>query len=225
MIVHVPHLLPAEALSHVTARLAAASWGDGRATAGPQSGAVKQNLQLAEDSAEARALGDVVLQALDRSPGFWSAALPARVYPPLFNKYAPGMAFGSHIDNAIRKLPGTRARVRTDVSATLFLSDPESYDGGELVIEESAQSVKLAAGDMVLYPATSLHHVRRVTRGERVACFFWIQSMVKDAAERRMLYEMDQAIQVLSGERGGNDAQVLRLTGLYHNLVRKWGEP
>jgi PKHD-type hydroxylase len=188
---------------------------------------VKENLQLPESSRDAHELGDMVLQALDRSPLFWSAALPSRVYPPLFNKYEPGMGFGSHIDNAIRKVPGSRARVRTDVSATLFLSSPDEYQGGELVVEDTfgAQNIKLAAGDLVLYPATSLHHVRPVTRGERVASFFWIQSMVKDDSERRMLFEMDQSIQSLNADRGANDTQVLRLTGLYHNLIRKWGEP
>jgi len=227
MIVHVPGVLSAETLSLFAARLADAPWDDGRVTAGPQSGAVKDNLQLPENGAEARELGELVLQALDRTPLFWSAALPARVYPPLFNKYAGGMGFGRHIDNAIRKVPGAKARVRTDVSATLFLSAPGSYDGGELVIEDTfgTQIVKLPAGDMILYPASSLHHVRPVTRGERVASFFWMQSMVKDDGERRLLFELDQSIQALGAERGANDTQVLRLTGLYHNLVRKWGEP
>jgi PKHD-type hydroxylase len=227
MLAHIPSVLSAETLSLLQARLTGAPWGNGRVTAGPQSGAVKDNLQLPENSAEARDLGAMVLTALDRSALFWSAALPARVYPPLFNKYAEGMGFGSHIDNAIRKVPGTRARVRTDVSATLFLSAPESYDGGELVIEDTygEKAVKLPAGDMVLYPATGRHHVRPVTRGARIASFFWIQSMVKDDAERAMLFEFDQSIRTLSTERGSNDAEVLCLTGLYHNLVRKWGEP
>lgn len=226
MILHVPNVLSTEALSLFLARLAVAPWDSGRITAGPQSGAVKQNLQLPEGCNDAQELGDLVLQALDRSPLFWSAVLPSRVYPPLFNRYGQGMGFGSHIDNAIRKVPGTRARVRTDVSATLFLSAPVDYEGGELVVEDTfgVQSIKLPAGDLVLYPATSLHHVRPVTRGERLASFFWIQSIVKDDAERRMLFEMDQSIQSLCAERGTNDTQVLRLTGLYHNLVRKWGE-
>jgi PKHD-type hydroxylase len=223
MLLHIPGVLSAEALTQISARLAEAPWGNGKITAGPQSGAVKNNLQLPEDSAEARALSDMVLAALDRSAVFWSAALPARVYPPLFNKYEGGMAFGDHIDNAIRKIPGTRARIRTDISATLFLSTPESYDGGELMIGE--QTVKLPAGDMMLYPATSLHHVRPVTRGARVASFFWIQSMVRDASERDLLFGLDQSVQSLNAIHGGNDPEVLRLTGLYHNLVRKWGEP
>jgi PKHD-type hydroxylase len=223
MLLHIPGVLSAEALTQTSARLAEAPWGNGKITAGPQSGAVKNNLQLPEDSAEARALSDMVLAALDRSAVFWSAALPARVYPPLFNKYEGGMAFGDHIDNAIRKIPGTRARIRTDISATLFLSAPENYDGGELMIGE--QTVKLPAGDMMLYPATSLHHVRPVTRGARVASFFWIQSMVRDASERDLLFGLDQSVQSLNAIHGGNDPEVLRLTGLYHNLVRKWGEP
>lgn len=227
MLVHVPEVLSAETLALFNARLAGAPWGNGRVTAGPQSGAVKNNLQLPENCAEARDLGDIVLKALDRSTKFWSATLPARVYPPLFNKYSEGMGFGSHIDNAIRKIPGSRGRVRTDVSATLFLNPPESYDGGELVIEDAfgEKTVKLPAGDMVIYPATSRHHVRPITCGARIASFFWIQSMVKDDAERAMLFEFDQSIQALTEERGANDAEVLRLTGLYHNLVRKWGEP
>lgn len=223
MLLHIPGVLSAEALAQISARLEGASWGDGRATAGPQSGAVKNNLQLPEDSEAARALSDLVLAALDRSALFWSAALPARIYPPMFNKYESGMGFGSHIDNAIRKIPGSRGRIRTDVSATLFLSAPESYDGGELMIGE--RPVKLPAGDMVLYPATSLHHVRPVTRGARVASFFWVQSMVKDESERGLLFELDQSVQALGAIHDANDPEVLRLTGLYHNLVRKWGAP
>jgi PKHD-type hydroxylase len=226
MLVQISGVLSAETLALFCTRLADAPWDNGCSTAGPQSGAVKNNLQLPENSAEARDLGDIVLRALDRSPIFWSAALPARVYPPAFNKYANGMGFGSHIDNAIRKIPSSRLRIRTDVSATLFLSPPESYDGGELIIEDTygEKAVKLPAGDMVIYPATSRHHVLPVTRGARVASFFWIQSMVKDDAERTMLFELDQSIQKLTAERGANDTEVLRLTGLYHNLVRKWGE-
>jgi PKHD-type hydroxylase len=227
MQLHIPGVLSAEALAQIDASLAEAPWDNGRITAGPQSGAVKNNLQLPENSPEARALGEMVLAALDRSSLFWSAALPARVYPPLFNKYQGGMKFGSHIDNAIRKLPGSIARIRTDLSATVFLSDPETYDGGELVMETGlgAQPIKLPAGDMVLYPATSLHHVRPVTRGARLASFFWVQSLVQDDAERTLLFEMDQSVQALGAIHGTNDPEVLRLTGLYHNLVRKWGKP
>jgi PKHD-type hydroxylase len=227
MLQHIPAVLSAEAVMQIGDRLAAAPWNDGRVTAGSQSGAVKQNLQLPEESIEAKALGERVLHALDRSPHFISAALPARVYPPLFNKYAPGMGFGPHIDNAIRSVAGTRHRIRTDISATLFLSAPESYDGGELVVEGTygTQSVKLAAGDMVLYPATSLHQVMPVTRGERLAAFFWVQSMVQDDAERTMLFQLDGAIQSLGALLDANHLDVLRLTGLYHNMVRKWGVP
>jgi PKHD-type hydroxylase len=227
MIIHVPNVLSVEALSLFSARLATAPWVDGRATAGHQSGAVKNNLQLPEGCPEALELGDRVLKALDQSPLFWSAALPARVYPPLFNKYAPGMCFGDHVDNAIRKIPGTRARIRTDVSATLFINSPGDYEGGELIVNDTfgVQSIKLSAGDMVLYPATSLHHVRPVTFGERLASFFWIQSIVKDDGERRALFELDQSIQKLGAQLGANEPQILRLTDLYHNLVRKWGEP
>jgi PKHD-type hydroxylase len=227
MPVHVTGVLSAETLALFNAQLAAAPWGSGRITAGPQSGAVKHNMQLPQSSVEARKLGDLVLTSLDRSPLFWSAALPARVYPPMFNRYGEGMEFGSHIDNAIRKVPGRTARIRTDISVTLFLSAPDCYDGGELVVEDTfgERFVKLPAGDMVIYPATSRHHVRPVTRGTRLASFFWVQSMVKNDAERTMLFEFDQSIQALAVERGVNDSQVLRLTGLYHNLVRKWGEP
>jgi PKHD-type hydroxylase len=226
MLHHLPGVLSAETLKEINNRLQTAPWGDGRTTAGPQSGAVKHNLQLREESEDARALGGVVLKALDHSALFWSAALPARVYPPLFNRYEGGMGFGSHIDNAIRKIPGTGARLRTDLSATLFLSPPESYDGGELVIEggSEAQAVKLPAGDMVLYPATSRHHVRAVTRGTRLASFFWVQSLVKEDGERALLFELDQSVQALAAIHGDNDPEVLRLTGIYHNLVRKWGE-
>lgn len=226
MLLHVPAVLSAEALSVFRTRLAEARWDDGRVTAGPQSGAVKHNQQLPQDSEAARELGERVLAALDRAPLFLSAALPARVFPPLFNRYAEGMDFGAHIDNAIRRVPGSRISIRTDLSATLFLNPPESYDGGELVIEDiyGTQSVKLAAGDMILYPATSRHRVMPVTRGERLACFFWVQSLVGGDAERTMLFELDSAIQAL-GSSDPNHPEILRLTGLYHNLVRKWGTP
>jgi PKHD-type hydroxylase len=226
MLLHVPAVLSAEALTVFRTRLAEARWDDGRVTAGPQSGAVKHNQQLRQDSEAARELGERVLAALDRAPLFLSAALPARVFPPLFNRYAEGMDFGAHIDNAIRRVPGSRISIRTDLSATLFLNPPESYDGGELVIEDTygTQSVKLAAGDMILYPATSRHHVMPVTQGERLACFFWVQSLVGDDAERTMLFELDRAIQAL-GSSDPNHPEILRLTGLYHNLVRKWGTP
>jgi PKHD-type hydroxylase len=225
MLLHIPAVLSAEAVMQIGARLAIASWNNGRVTAGNQSGAVKHNLQLPEEDVETKALSELVLRALDHSSHFISAALPARVYPPLFNKYIPGMGFGPHIDNAIRSVTGTRHRIRTDISATLFLSAPETYDGGELVVEGTygTQSVKFAAGDMVLYPATSLHQVMPVTRGERLAAFFWVQSMIHDDAERTMLFQLDSSIQSLGASLGVNHPDVLRLTGLYHNMVRKWG--
>jgi PKHD-type hydroxylase len=226
MLLHVPNVLTSDELAKIRERLAAASWADGRVTAGHQSARVKANLQLGEDSAEARELGVVVLRALERSALFMSAALPALVYPPLFNKYESGMNFGAHVDNAIRLVPGTPRRLRTDVSATLFVSAPEDYDGGELIVQDTfgTHSAKLAAGDLILYPATSLHRVAPVTRGARVAAFFWVQSMVKDDAERQMLFDLDRSI--LEMAQGAPDSPaVLQLTALYHNLVRKWGAP
>jgi PKHD-type hydroxylase len=226
MLVHVPGVLSADEARQVCASLAGASWGDGRVTAGAQSGAVKHNQQLPEESREARELGEKVLAALNRAPVFLSAALPSQVFPPLFNRYAEGMNFGAHIDNAIRRVPGSRFSIRTDLSATLFLTPPQDYDGGELVIEDTygTRSVKLAAGDMILYPATSRHRVTPVTRGERLACFFWVQSLVKEDSERALLFDLDQAIQAL-GAGDPNHPEILRLTGVYHNLVRKWGAP
>ena len=223
MLLHIPSVLTPGELAAMRARLAAATWGDGRVTAGHQSVRVKDNLQLAQDSADAREMGVTVMGALERNALFVSAALPARIFPPLFNRYEPGMGFGAHIDNAIRQVPGTPLRIRTDISATLFLSAPENYDGGELIIEDTygTQSVKLAAGDMVLYPAASLHRVAPVTRGARIAAFFWVQSLVKDDAERAMLFQLDRSIMALPQDHPA----VLQLTGLYHNLVRKWGAP
>jgi PKHD-type hydroxylase len=226
MLVHVPQVLDAATLAAIRKRLAEATWVDGRITAGFQSAEVKENLQLAEDSADARVLGEMVLGALEKNPLFISAALPRSVFPPLFNKYEPGMNFGAHVDNAIRQVGDSGRRIRTDVSATLFISAPDTYDGGELVIEDTygTHSVKLPAGDMILYPATSLHRVMPVTRGSRVASFFWIQSLVKDDSERTMLFELDRTIAEL-GQRLPNDPALVRLTATYHNLVRKWGAP
>lgn len=226
MLLHVPNVLTKDELATVRERLASASWGDGRATAGHQSVRVKENLQLAEGSTEARDLGQLVVRALERSPLFMSAALPAFVYPPLFNKYESGMNFGAHVDNAVRAVPGTARRLRTDVSATLFLSAPEDYNGGELIVQDTygTHSVKLAAGDLILYPATSLHRVAPVTHGSRVASFFWIQSMVKEDAERTMLFDLDRSI-IEMAQTAPDSPTVLRLTALYHNLVRRWGEP
>lgn len=226
MLVQIPHVLDGVAIAQMRARLAGATWVDGRATAGHQSARVKENVQLAEDSADARELGDIVLRALERNGMFIAAALPRSVFPPLFNKYEPGMGFGAHVDNAIRQIGDTGRRIRTDVSATLFLNAPEDYDGGELVVEDTygTHSVKLPAGDMILYPATSLHRVAPVTRGARIASFFWIQSLVKDDSERTLLFDLDRTIMEL-GQRSPDDAALVRLTATYHNLVRKWSTP
>ncbi|MBS0280081.1 MAG: Fe2+-dependent dioxygenase [Proteobacteria bacterium] len=230
MMVRIPALISADQVAQMRDLMAKAEWVDGRVTAGAQSGQMKHNLQIPENSLEARALGDVILTALGRNELFTSAALPLRVFPPLFNRYDGGMNFGSHIDNAIRFVKpsiGSAApiRVRTDMSATLFLTDPAHYDGGELVIEDTygEHRVKLPAGDMILYSATSRHHVTPVTRGSRWSSFFWIQSMVRDERARLTLFEMDKAIQGLRKQVGDND-EVVSLTGLYHNLVRRWAD-
>jgi len=225
MIVRIAGLLDAQRLATVEALLREGSWEDGRTTAGFQSAQVKHNMQLAQGSPAARQAGDLVLRALERHPDFISAALPRHVFPPLFNRYEPGMSFGAHVDNAVRQVPGTPHRLRTDISATLFLSAIEDYDGGELVIADTygTHAVKLAAGDMVIYPAGSLHHVRPVTRGARVAAFFWLQSMVRDDGARTLLFEMDSAIRELTAA-GADGGALLRLTACYHNLLRRWAE-
>ena len=227
MLVHVPGLLDDGQLQHFCSRLAAADapWVDGRVTAGHQGVHVKQNQQIAEGSALSAELGGIVLKALERLPLFISAALPNRVYPPMFNRYENGMHFGSHVDGSVRLLPGTGAKIRTDLSATLFLAPPDSYDGGELLIEDTygAQSIKLAAGDMVLYPASSLHRVAPVTRGVRLACFFWVQSMVRDDGQRALLFDLDNAIQRLTAT-GADESARVHLTGFYHNLLRMWSD-
>jgi PKHD-type hydroxylase len=223
MLLHIPDVLTQAEVRHCREVLDAAEWVDGGATAGFQSIRVKNNAQLAEGSAAARELGEVVLAALNKSPLFASAALPAKVFPPLFNRYAGGQAFGNHVDNAIRQVRGGGLRLRTDISATLFLSAPEEYDGGELVVDDTygPHSAKLPAGHLVLYPATSLHRVTPVRRGERLASFFWIQSLVRDDAQRTLLFDMDLAIIRIRG-RVGDDASVIALTGIYHNLLRRW---
>jgi PKHD-type hydroxylase len=226
MLVHIPAVLTPDQVRQCRDRLGGASWVDGRVTAGEQSGLAKNNLQLPEDAPEARALGDVVLKALAASPAFMSAALPLKVYPPLFNRYGEGMGFGDHIDNAIRISPVTGARYRTDLSCTLFLSDPADYDGGELVFGEgvSRQAIKLPAGDMVLYPATTVHRVTPITRGERWASFFWVQSMVTDLGQRELLHQLDQAVAAARGDLGDDHAAAVSLVGVYHNLIRMWAE-
>ncbi|MFT3807454.1 Fe2+-dependent dioxygenase [Arenimonas sp.] len=227
MLLHIPNILNAEQLAHCRARLAAAGWADGRITAGHQSAKAKDNAQLPENDPVAIELGKLVLDALGRNSTFFSAALPRRIYPPLFNRYAGGQSFGFHVDNAVRydRSRGGSEPVRTDLSATLFLNSPEDYDGGELVIEDTfgTQSVKLAAGDMVLYPGTSLHRVTPVTRGERVASFFWIQSLLREDAQRRLMFEMDVALRVLTRDVPDHPSLV-QLTGVYHNLLRRWSD-
>jgi PKHD-type hydroxylase len=226
MMVHIPNVLTPEQVARCREVFAQTKWADGRVTAGHQSAQVKKNLQLPENSPEARELGELVLAGLERSPLFISAVLPQRVFPPLFNRYDESMSFGSHVDNAIRPISGTALRLRTDVSATLFLSDPESYDGGELVVEDTygSHAVKLPAGDLIIYPATSLHHVTPVTRGVRLASFFWVQSMVRDVSRRALLFDLDMSIMQLNKEVPQSPSLVM-LTGVYHNLLRQWAEP
>jgi PKHD-type hydroxylase len=226
MIVQIAGVLAAEPLHGMRSRLLGAPWIDGLATAGHQGARVKRNRQLAEGSPLALELGDMILGALERHPLFISAALPARVYPPMFNRYEGGEAFGNHVDNALRLIPGSAERLRTDLSATLFLSDPADYDGGELLIEDTygAHAVKLPAGDLVLYPSSSLHRVEPVTRGTRLACFFWVQSMVRDEGQRNLLLDLDTSIQRLA-HTDADEAARLQLTGCYHNLLRMWAQP
>ena len=228
MLLPIPQVLTPETVAHCRARLAEAAWADGRITAGHQSAKAKDNAQLPEDDPVARELGALVLEALSRNATFFSAALPQRIYPPLFNRYAGGQSFGFHVDNAVRydRSRGGADPVRTDLSATLFLSSPEDYDGGELVIEDTygVQRIKLQAGDLVLYPGTSLHQVTPVTRGERIASFFWIQSLVREDAQRRMMFELDVSIRHLTRDVPDHPALV-QLTGIYHNLLRRWATP
>ena len=225
MLLSVPEILSKSEVAEFRQRLADAEWVDGRVTSGEQSAKVKDNVQAAEGSAVARELGDRVLDALARSELFMSAALPLKTFPPLFNRYSGGQHFGTHVDGAIRRVGTTVHRVRTDLSATLFLCEPEEYDGGELTVEDTygVQEVKLPAGDMVLYPSTSLHHVRPVTRGQRICSFFWVQSMVRDDGQRTLLFDMDAAIQCLARDVPDHQSTV-RLTGVYHNLLRQWAE-
>ena len=204
----------------------AADWVDGNITSGHQSALAKHNLQLPEDAPAARQAGQMVLDALGRSPLFIAAALPLKIFPPLFNSYAGGQAFGVHVDNAVRIQAGTGFRVRSDLSMTVFLEEPDAYDGGELTIETNfgVQSVKLPAGHAVLYPSSSLHRVEPVTRGRRVASFFWLQSMIRDDAARQILFDLDRSVQELGGPLGQEHGEVIRLTGVYHNLLRRWAE-
>jgi PKHD-type hydroxylase len=225
MLLHIPQILTAEQVAQCRKALDAAPWVDGRVTAGHQSAKAKDNMQLPEDHPTARTLGEMILSALDRSPLFTSAALPLKVFPPLFNRYQGGQSFGVHVDNAVRQVKGTPHRVRTDLSATLFLSAPEEYDGGELIVDDTygAHKIKLPAGHLVLYPSSSLHHVAPVTRGTRVASFFWIQSMVRDDGERTLLFDLDSAIQKVNATPG-TEKSAVQLTGIYHNLLRRWAD-
>lgn len=225
MLIAIPDLLMPTEVARIRATVDAADWVDGNVTSGHQSALAKKNEQLPEDSAAAREAGAIVVAALQRSPLFIAAALPAKIFPPLFNRYEGGDNFGTHVDNAVR-MRGTDIRVRSDLSATLFLAAPESYDGGELIVEDryGAQSVKLPAGHMLLYPASSLHRVEPVTRGVRVASFFWVQSMIRDDGERRILFDLDNAVRSVAAGRGQDDRAVIELTGVYHNLLRRWAE-
>ncbi len=228
MLKHIQQVLTADELGAALQILAHSPWGDGRVTAGMQSALAKNNEQLPQDGPETRALQEIVLRGLNRHATFFSAALPKRVFPPLFNRYGGTTnAFGDHVDNAVRYMPGPGGqRVRTDVSCTLFLSEPDEYDGGELVIEDTfgQQRVKLVAGDMLLYPGTSVHRVEPVTRGYRIASFFWIESMVRSDEQRRLLFDMDQHLMSLRTRHGESDPSVIGLTGTYHNLLRSWAD-
>ena len=225
MLLQIPNVLTAEQAAHCRRKIESAEWVDGKVTAGHQSARAKDNLQIPENHPLAQEMGEAILVSLERNPLFVSAALPYKVFPPLFNRYEGGHSFGNHVDNAIRQVSGTAHRIRTDLSATLFLTNPEDYDGGELVIEDTygVHSVKLPAGHLILYPATSLHNVKPVTRGARISSFFWIQSMVRDDGQRTILFDMDTAIQRIS-ETAPEHQSVTELTAVYHNLLRRWAE-
>jgi len=225
MLLKIPQLLSKAQVQEARSILLDADWTDGKVTAGYQSGKAKNNLQLPESSAAAIKLGDMILSALATNNQFMSAALPLKIFPPLFNCYQAGANFGVHVDNAIRQVPGTPVKVRTDISMTLFFSEPQDYEGGELMIEDTygSQKVKLPAGNMVLYPSTSLHRVTPVTSGRRLASFFWLQSMVSSDEKRALLFDMDMAIQSLRGKLD-DAAEIVQLTGVYHNMLRQWAQ-
>ncbi len=229
MLLQIPDVLSAEQVTEARRILDPAEWADGRVTAGHQSAQAKDNQQIPEGHPAARQLGEMIMKALGRNQLFFTAALPQHVFPPLFNRYSGGQSFGTHVDNAIRQVPGAPVRIRTDLSATLFFAGPEEYEGGELIVEDTygGKSVKLPPGHMVLYPSTSLHHVRPVTRGTRVCSFFWIQSMVRDDGRRSLLFDLDQGIQRLNRDLAAQPAAMqssVQLTGVYHNLLRQWAE-
>jgi len=223
MLIQIPDVLTPEQVAHARRLLDSADWLDGRITAGHQASLVKDNAQLPEQHPVARELGDIIISSLQKNALFISAALPLRVFPPLFNRYRGGQSFGNHVDNAIRQTTNGALRIRTDLSCTLFLADPEEYDGGELLVEDTygVHSVKLPAGHMVLYPSSSLHNVTPVTRGARVASFFWLQSMIRDDGERTLLFDLDTAIQRLTVDMPSHPA-VVQMTSVYHNLLRRW---
>jgi len=225
MLLTIPDVLNAADLAQARRILDEAEWTDGKVTAGHQSAKAKDNMQIPEGHPAAEQLGRMILSALGNNPLFIAAALPHQIFPPLFNRYTGGQSFGTHVDNAIRRVAGTSHRVRTDISATLFLAGPEEYDGGELCIEDTygLQKVKPPAGHMVIYPGASLHHVKPVTRGARICSFFWIQSMVRDDARRSILFDLDLGIQRLNRESPNNPVAV-QFTGVYHNLLRQWAE-
>ena len=226
MLTVIPDLLDLATVQRVRTLIDAAQWIDGNVTSGHQSALAKRNMQLPEEAPESQQAGQIILEALGRSPLFIAAALPLKIFPPLFNSYEGGQAFGVHVDNAVRVQTGTGFRVRSDLSITVFLEDPQSYDGGELTVETNfgVQQVKLPAGHAVLYPSSSLHRVEPVTRGRRIASFFWLQSMVRDDAARQMMFDLDSSIQALAVDLGHDNAQVIRLTGVYHNLLRRWAD-
>ena len=226
MLLHIPSVLTPDEVAACRVQLEAAEWADGKVTAGHLSTSVKRNAQLDYRSPVARQLGELIVGKLERHPMFIAAALPHRILPPLFNRYGDGEYYGPHLDGAIRPVDGTAHRIRTDVSATLFLSDPETYDGGELIVLDTfgPREVKLPAGDMVLYPGTSVHHVAPVTRGVRLASFFWVQSLVRADADRALLYELDKAIQKLDRRTEAERTNVVQLSNVYHNLLRRWAE-
>jgi len=226
MLVCVPDVLSKADVADFRNAMDAAAWEDGRSTAGAQSAMVKKNEQLPPNGEMSRKLGERVIKALTANPLFISAAIPRHIFPPLFNRYGQGQHFGIHVDNAVRGDPLTGLRIRTDLSVTLFLSEPDEYDGGELIVEDhyGSQEIKLPAGHLVLYPATSLHTVTPITRGVRVASFFWLQSMIRDAQARSMIFALDNAIQGLIGRLDRNDPEIVKLSGLYHNLIRYWAE-
>jgi len=226
VLLHIPEVFTKDEVRALRATLDGGAWTDGNATSGHQSALAKRNAQLPETSPQAQEVGAIIQQALQANPMFVSAALPHTIYPPLFNRYEGGQAFGVHVDNAIRQQGRNGVRIRSDLSATLFLSEPDDYDGGELLIEENygSQSVKLPAGDMVLYPSKSLHRVSPVTRGARVSSFFWLQSLVRDDGARATLFQLDVATQRVNIDKGPADQAVIELTGVYHNLLRRWAE-